>query len=342
MNFLTPYEQLQIEQIERWKAESPGVISGILEKLTQPLSRLIGKALKEEDLENWIRSAYDMSEVMAEEREFLERAGVGEIRDMRRKDLAQCDQLADHYILKAGKSALCRTLTSAGGGLLNVPLMMSYSLKTVHNVGFCYGFGMRDHRERDFAFGVLQVACANTLKAKQDAFVVLGEVEQMIVQEVCQNVAKEAVIDALAEHGRLASLPLIGLAAGVVHDAALAQHTGRVAKYCFQARWLRRQRKIDKIDAEPALARSKVVRIAEDVSTALYWTFFSVGLVACYPPLLLCSLLPAPKAVRTGLADGRDAAREDVCRLRRSTSRKGEPVDPPVREGVLRFARATA
>lgn len=330
---VTPYEQQQIERIEGWKAEAPSFIAAVVEKLTLPLARLIERAVPEEDLEKWIRTAYDVSEIMADKDEAIRRAGVTEIHEMRRKDLAFCDLLADHFIHKAGESALFRTMTSAGGGMLNIRQMMSYSLKTVHNVGFCYGFGTDEPHERDFAFGVLQVACANTLKEKQHALGTLGEIEDMIVEEAFESLAEEAIIDVIAERGSLSAFPLFGMAAGAIHDANLAQYTGRVAKYCFQARRLRSQGKVDRIDAVPAFARSKMVRTAESVSNSVYWTFFSLGLMVCYPPLMLCSLIPSGNSFVQGLADGRDAARGDVKRLKSWTSSKIQTV-----AGQLSFA----
>jgi hypothetical protein len=58
------------------------------------------------------------------------------------------------------------------------------------------------------------------------------------------------------------------------------------------------------------------------VAHGVYWSCFTVSLMVCYPPLLVCSLIPAGNVLGRGLADGRDAARDDVVRLKGWTRRK--------------------
>jgi hypothetical protein len=326
---LTPYEEAQLERIEGFKAEPPNFLAAVLEKLTLPAARLLERAVPADDFKKWIRSAYETSEVMADPAEVARQAGVTDIAELADRDLACCDMLADHFMQQAGEAALFRTMTATGGGMLNITLMMSYSLKAIHMVGFCYGFGMHQPFDRDFAFAVLQVASASTLKEKQFALSKLGDVEDMIVEDLLENLTEEALIDAIAEAGSLTTIPVFGMAAGAVHDAAFAHHVAEVAKYCYQARWLRRQGKIERVEALPQFARSRLALLGESVSHGVYWGCFTLSLMVSYPPLLLCNLIPSNNALGRGLADGRDAARADVARWRgrsRAPSAASEPL----------------
>jgi len=329
MTPLSAYELEQYEKIEGWKAERPNLLPGFLEKLTAPLARLVESVLSRQAMKEAIDNAYQVSEVFAHQDKIKERAGVAHVHELWAKDLASCDRLAEQCIREAGEQALFRSTTGAGAGGLNITLLVSYSLKTIHTVGFCYGFGLDEPHERDYALAVLQIAAADSLEEKQHAVTTLESVADLIVEEALEHLAEEAIIEAIAERGGLLTLPAVGIVAGAIHDAALMQFVGDVARFSFQERWLRKQGKVTRIQPVAALARPARQRVHDGLAAHVYWACFAASFLIVYPPLLLASLVPTDNALGHGLANGRDVARQDVGQLRTWLSTKLRALTQP-------------
>jgi len=269
----------------------------------------------------------------------LKRAEVTDIKELKRADLALCDTLADEFARKAGEGAMLRgaAISSAGGvgAVLGMEIMVTFALKTIHTVGFCYGYCPDDPREKDYALGILLTAAAGSMQEKQKAMSQLDSLEEFMLGEVVENVAETstevlaeeaieqvsmtAAEDFLAERvlesGALRAIPLLGILVGAISDAAVAEYVGYVAKRSFQERWLRANGKIESIVPDSQFSRTRLGRAKSIVGATCYWTSFLVSFVVSYPPLLLLSLLPESNIVSRGCADGRDAAARDRDRL---------------------------
>lgn len=353
---LTDYEQQQIRAIAGWKAEAPGLFTEIFDILAHPVVSVAERLIPEHLLREAVKMSYDASEVFAHRAEILERAGVSCVEELRNKDLEFCDALAMEFGRKAGGSAMMTSASIAATGgasvFVTVPMMMTYSLKTIHTISFCYGFATHKNHEREYALNVLHVASVGSLKDK------LAALEQLRTQEDCMHrsandiagEAIESVIEGAAEHsaeealeaaiegavrnsaesaaeevvseqivttGALRAMPLIGIAFGAVSDAAMASHVANVATYCFRERWLRTNRGVAAIEPDAKLARGVVRRLEGSVGRAIYWTFFTASFAASFPPILLASFIPRKSSVAEGCAAGRDAARRDLASLLR-------------------------
>ncbi len=313
---LNEYEDKQVRHIAGWKAERTSLLGTVLDRLTAPLARIVRKAIPEDAVQEWVRVAFEVSEVFCHVEKVTARAGVKDVHELLHKDLAFCDSLADHFIHQAGEGALFRTLTGSGGGALNIRMMMSYSLQAIHTVGFCYGFGLDEPHERDYTMSVLELASANTMAEKVAALHKVGKVKEMIIDEALTELAEEAIVEGIAMSGSLHNIPLFGMAAGAVHDAYVADNVAKVAKICFQERWLHRQGKVDEIAPDPKEARWIPQRYAEPIVTGAYYVSFSLGFALAFPPLLLASLISPKSSMAEGLADGYDAANQDVDRMK--------------------------
>lgn len=357
MTTLTTYEQQQVRKIAGWKAEPPALVTEVLDVLAHPLVALAEKLIPEQVLRDAVRTSYDASEAFAHHDEVLERAGVKDLAELRSKDLTFCDGLAAEFARKAGGGAMVRSaaLASTGGAsvLINVPLMMTYSLKTVHTIGFCYGFSTQEPREREYALGILHLASAASVREKQEALGNLREAEEDLladaiedlaeeaietavesaVEDAAQDAAEEAISEQLIGAGALRVMPIVGIAFGAATDAAMTGHVANVAILSFQERWLRTNRQLAAIPPDPLLARSALRRAEGNFGRGVYWACFSLSLLASFPPLLLASFVPRKSAVARGCADGRDAARRDLAtlaeRLRRPAAASGAPAALP-------------
>jgi len=320
MNSLTPYEAQQVRAIAGWKAEPPSYVSGMLEKLTHPLVKLAEKALPENTVAEAIDDAYISSEVSTHREKVLERAGVGELHDLRKTDLAFCDKLADEFAKVAEQRAMLAGAGTGGGNLLSalivVKALMNYCLKTIHTVGYCYGFGTEEPHERDYVLGVMLIASAGTLKEKQHAIITLGKVEDAILEEAFEELIEDAMAEHILESGGLSSIPAIGILAGAMQFATMTQHVAKIAKLSFQERWLRVNGKLpDRILPDRRLARPWVMRVGTSASMSAYWTTFGVSFLVCVPAIWLFRLIPMKHALGEGMLAGGHTAAHDVERL---------------------------
>ncbi|MCY2968401.1 MAG: hypothetical protein NT069_33025 [Planctomycetota bacterium] len=138
---LTPYEADQVHRIAGWKAESPGFIPGLIEKVTHPLVKLAEKAISKEAIAEAIEKAYIESELFIHQERISQRAGVNDIRELRQRDLASCDRLADEFAkIVAEKGLITGALVGGSGPLatmLYVKSLITQTLRVIHTTGLC-------------------------------------------------------------------------------------------------------------------------------------------------------------------------------------------------------------
>jgi len=319
MTPLTDYEAEKVIRIAGWKAEHPSYVAGAVEKLTLPLVKLAEKILPENAVREAIEDAYVSSEVTAHHEKVLERAGVGELHDLRRGDLARCDELAAYFALKAEEASMFWGAGAGGGtplsALISVRSLMSYFLKTIHTIGACYGFGSTEPHERDYVLGIMLISSASTLDEKQNAIVRLRKVEDMIFEEALEDLVQDALAEQLFSEGALSSIPTIGILAGAIESARMTQQISEISRFTFQERWLRFNDKVTRIVPDRKYARSLPRRVTAQVASGIYWTGFAVTFLISVPTVLLLGWIPRDHALGHGLADGSLDANQDVKHL---------------------------
>jgi hypothetical protein len=345
MMALLTYENEQVHRIAGWKAEPPSYVSGLLEKLTHPLVKLAEKSLPKDAVAEAISDAYASSEVSTHREKVLERAGVGELHELWKADLAFCDKLADEFVKSAEQRAMLAGAGTGGGNLLSalivVKALMGYCLKTIHTIGYCYGFGTEEPHERDFVLGIMLIASAGSLKEKQHAIVTVGNVQESILEEAFEDLIQDAMADQILESGGLSSIPVIGILAGAMQFATMTQHVARVAKFTFQERWLRVNGKLTlRIEPERRLARTWLKRAGAGVVVPAYWATFGVSFLISVPVVWMFRFVPTNHALGHGMAAGKQAASHDVERL--LSAIKGTAADevPAVRGAATGFEGA--
>lgn len=339
---LTPYEQLQVNKIAGWKAEAPSLYRRAVEVLEQPLCVLVEKLIPENLLLAELKRSYQISELFDDHEQVLQRAGLHEICDLCRADLECCDELAAHFAEQSTRAALERsTLVSVTGGaspIINTPLIIMQALKSIHTIGFCYGFVDQTLNDQAFAFGILRVASSGTLEEKQKAVCEVWEQEDELVSETVEEMLEavlESALEQATEEMGSRHVPFVGAAIGAAIDGAFSKYVTDVAIFAYQERWLRRSGKLESIAADPYFARSGLRRLESHLAAGVYWVSFTTTLMATFPPLFLWSLVPRKNALVQGLIDGSLAAQRDIETLKiraaeklRSRAVEPEPVPP--------------
>ncbi len=345
---LTPYERQQVDKIAGWKAEPPSLYRRAVDLLEHPFVVLVEKLIPEHLMRAELKRTYQISELFDDRDDVLRRAGVQDIEELNNKELDFCDSLAGFFAANAARAALERsTLVAVTGGaspIINTPLIIMQVLKSIHTIGFCYGFADESVNNQAFAFGILKVASSGTLAEKQQAECGVWEQEDELVSEtideMLETVLSSALEQATEELGSR-RVPFVGAALGAAIDGAFANYVADVAIYSYQERWLRKRGKLTAIVPDPCLARSVVRRFESHLAAGVYWVSFTATLMATFPPLFLWGLVPRENALVRGLVDGGLAARRDLETLKlRAAEKRGSLTVEPQPVPALQLASA--
>lgn len=320
MRDLTKYETDQIHRIAGWKAEAPGLIPRLIQSVTHPLVKVAEKAIPTSLVANAIEAAYSEATVYVHKEQIARQAGVNDISALRRRDLRFCDSLADQVGFIASEHAMMVGAMSSGGGVLATTLyvksLLTHCLKAIHTIGFCYGFGTDEPQERDYALGVLLISSASNTEEKQKALVSLGRIEDLILEEAFEELIEDAVLETIVKSTGAATIPALGMLVGAIQTAEITEHTSKVAKYCFQERWLRTNGLVTRVAPDATYARTRLGRLWSLVNETVYWTSFGLGFGLTYPVAFLAGAIPADNQAVRGLAAGKAAAKHDIERVR--------------------------
>src|SRR5262249_22414443 len=140
------------------------------------------------------------------------------------------------------------------GPTLGMEVIVIFALKTIHTVGFCYGFCPEDPGEKDFALKILLAAAAGSMDEKRQAISEMRASDESIVDEVAKGL-NTRLLDIVAEKVIDQASPLLGILVGAVSDMAVVAYVRRIAKRAFQERWLRVNGKVQSVAPDPRFAR---------------------------------------------------------------------------------------
>lgn len=250
--FPTPYEQNQIAQIQAWRERPPGLIERATGAALSPISRLISGIVPPAAIEALLRASDWMAEKTIPATQ-MPADGA---------DLEQLDSAAraiQHWAIAyaGGEGALA----GAVGFMslpVDVPAIVTLSLRTIRRIGATYGYAGNSERERQFIYAVLSVASANSAQQKRTAidslrgietqmlahnWAVLGEraarrgvnAETMLL--VARDLAEQLGLN-LTKRKTLAALPVIGAAIGATVNGWYMHDIGAAAQRTYQQRWL--------------------------------------------------------------------------------------------------------
>ena len=268
---LNEYEKAQVQAIRVWKQQEPSGVSKTVGALFAPIVWLVNKIIPKAALQG----ALDLSDVagkwMAQIGTLKSDAGVKDFYELRRASLPQCDQLANSvHNWAVGLATAEGGITGFFGlpGLVaDVPLVISFALRTIHRVGLCYGFEMKTEPDRRFVLGILAASGANSIEEKIAALATLRSIEVTLTKQTWRKMAEQAAKEVLSkEAGLLAvrnlakqlginltkrkalqSIPYIGAGVGASVNAWYIRDVGWAARRAFQERWLIDNQKIIEI-----------------------------------------------------------------------------------------------
>lgn len=259
---LTGYEEIEMQEISKWKNEEPSVVNLAIGKFIEPIVNVVNKVVPEDA----IKGALDLSNSMAEwlsDTDDIKRDGeVISISELKTKNLELSDKLANEVhnwaigigVVEGGGTGFLGLFGMAA----DIPAIIVMSLRLIHKVGICYGYEAKTKEDTDFILAVLSSAGANTMKEKMAALLVLKTIEVTIAQQTwklmaekaaVQQLSKEAVIIAirnlakqlginLTKRKALAAIPIVGAIIGGSINGWFLKEVGWAARRAFQERWL--------------------------------------------------------------------------------------------------------
>jgi hypothetical protein len=123
---------------------------------------------------------------LSEERVFRE-AGVNCCEDLKRLKLEELDALANSFHRWAVGYAVCEGGAAGAAGLpgiaFDIPAVVAMALRTVREIGTCYGFTSDTEAEREFILGIISAAGANSMVEKTSALLFLRQLEVTLARQ---------------------------------------------------------------------------------------------------------------------------------------------------------------
>jgi EcsC protein family len=257
-----PYERQQAVAIEDWKNRPPSVFGNAVGYALKPLAWAFGQVVPPSAVEGALRGADWLArQTLFEERIFRD-AGVKNIDDLRALNLRQLDALGESFHGWAIGYAVVQGGATGAAGLtgiaVDIPLLLTLTLRTVRGVGACYGYVSDDESEQHFVRGIIAAAGANSVAEKTAALLFLRELQVTLLRQTFKSMAakaaeqivgKEAAIVALRNLARqlgvnltkrkmLQGIPLIGSAVGALTNYTFIDDVAIAARRSYQQRWL--------------------------------------------------------------------------------------------------------
>jgi hypothetical protein len=262
MDNLSSYEQEQLGEIKKWKAEEPGVISQAFGVAMEPMAWLIRKVVPQSAIRAVLDFANSTAEWLTDTSDIKRDGEVQQITDLRYKDLKLSDKLANEVHNWAIGIAVAEGAATGAGGIfttpVDIPAIITIALRTIHKIGLCYGHECVSKENKDFVLAIMAASGANSMEEKAASLSVLRSLEVILIKQTWksmtektaqQQLSKEAAIIGLRNLAKqlginitkrraLASIPIIGAFIGGSVNGWYIKEVGWAARRAFQERWL--------------------------------------------------------------------------------------------------------
>ncbi len=269
---LTNYEKEQLKEIEKFQNEKPSVISQGLGLIGKPLEVLTSILIPESLMKAILESANSAAEFLADESDILRDGKVSSIEELRNSKMEACDKLADNvHDWAIGLATAEGGVAGALGGVgfaVDIPTILTLSLRTIHKIGLCYGYKADNIKEREYVLKILSLAGSNTIAEKNQVLVQLKLLENTMKNQLMWMIERKAVKDMangkigneviikiikdlckqlginFSKRKAMQIIPFMGAGIGAVMNGSFIRDVGYAARRQYQERWLLENGKI--------------------------------------------------------------------------------------------------
>ncbi|MFO0960500.1 MAG: EcsC family protein [Isosphaeraceae bacterium] len=245
------YEKSRIDEIAAWKASHANPFGELARGATLPLAKAVEFLIPDRFARAGILAVYSAAEKAADPSPVLRRAGVDRLEALRELPLERCDRLAARV---AGNSRAVSfvegAVTGAGGmytTLLDIPLLFGVCLRTILQVGHCYGYPLDRPTDRAWVLGAFAVALSPSRLRRNELLARLREIEDLLLEETEEQLVIEEMASLISQIEAFEALPIFATAAGAALNLAMSRKVDRAARFLFRERWLRDNGRLDSI-----------------------------------------------------------------------------------------------
>lgn len=246
------YESRQMREVAAWKSLPPNPLGELFRWVVRPFARGVERLIPDPIGLAAVNAAYKASDVLATQADVKRRAGVDDVRDLQRKPLEICDDLAMSVGRSASALAAVEGFATGAGGvwttLIDIPLLFVLSLRTIIKIGHCYGYPLDRPADEAWVLGAFAVALSATPEKRARLMQRLRETEDLLVEETEEQVLVEEAASLVTQIEVFESVPVFGAATGALLNLSMINRVDVTARRLFQERWLRDNGYVDLIE----------------------------------------------------------------------------------------------
>ena len=262
---LSDYEKKQIQNILAWRSEEPSVFAKTSGFLFKPLEFVMENVIPMSLVKSVLDGANFAAGFLADEGDIFRDGKVSKIEELQTKNLKLSDELANSVhnwaIGIAAAEGAATGATGAVGIAVDVPALLTLSLRTIHKIGLCYGYKADTLEEKNFVLRILSVVGSNNPQEKTTALIGLklaqGIIKNNAWKKLPEKVGKAIVernmpeflklfimelsnqlVKNLTKRKTMQAIPIVGGFIGGAMNADFVRDVGWAATRIYQKRWL--------------------------------------------------------------------------------------------------------
>jgi EcsC protein family len=329
MTPLDEYEARQADEIAAWKSERPSLVMSAFRGIGRPLSRLLARVVPDETIQSLATKAEELSTRYAAPEEIARKAGVNDLSELRTWTLAECDALAAAISAPAERRAMAEGAVAGLGGILtetlNLPILLAATLRSIFQIGHCYGYPLDSEIDRLFVLGILELSTADDPARRQAVDQQLRSLGNQ-TGDSSKAVPLDGLEESLLQDMALGAVPLVGDLTWILMDYDFIRRVDITARRVFQERWLRDRGKVTQIfPAHESHRRSSVQGAVDLAAQLLYAGSYGVAFGVTIPLALAARGIssvdnPIARGSRAGAAHAARDADQFLAKLRTGAS----------------------
>ena len=259
---MTSYEQKQFDAIEKWEKEEPSVVAQAVGYALKPLTWALQKVIPAKAIEGALTGFDRLALFVTDNGDILRDGQVKSIEELKHKDLKLSDKLADGVknwaVAISGVEGGGTGWVGLPGLIVDIPALITLSLRTIHKIGLCYGYECYTPEERMRVYQIMSAAGANTMKEKVAAITFMRSLEIMIAKTTWKKIAEKAAANKVGQAAlinavrtiakqlginitkrkALAAIPILGLGISAAMNMAFIKDVAEAAIRTYQHTWL--------------------------------------------------------------------------------------------------------
>lgn len=271
----TPYEINEFHDIIKWQNEKPSVVREVIDTALKPATWAIKKIIPAKAIQGALTASDYLASALTDSKDIKRDGNVDEIKELRHKDLELSDRLANNVHNWANSIAALEGVATGATGLpgmiVDIPTLITMGLRVIHKIGLCYGYECKTEQDKQFIYGIISAAGANTVEEKTISVATLQRMNviiakttwKKITEKAAQNPASiEAVIIAikqltkqlsinLTKRKALQAIPVVGGLVGASMNLSYINDIAWAARRSYQERWLMDNGKIKLTKTKP-------------------------------------------------------------------------------------------